>query len=227
MLEISSIYSGYGKVIAIQGVDLQVERGQIVSLIGTNGSGKSTIIKNILGIQSITKGSIYFDGNKISCLTPNKIVRKGISLVPEGRQIFPELTVEENLRVGAYCKKNKRHLNGEYEKIYCIFNILKEKRNHPGGSLSGGQQQMLAIGRALMSDPKLLLMDEPSLGLAPLVVKEIFKVVKNINKKGVAVLIVEQNVKMAFSVAEHGFVLDSGKIVFKRKMQCVSKQLLC
>ena len=215
MLEINNIFSGYGKVVALHGVSFKVVEGQIATIIGTNGSGKSTILKSIIGLIPILRGSVLFKGEKISGLRSNKIVRKGISIIPEGRQIFPELNVRENLRIGAYSRKSKAGIKEDYERVFRIFPILKNRINQHGGTLSGGEQQMLAIARGLMSRPLFLLMDEPSLGLAPLIIEEIFHVIKQINLEGVTILLVEQNVSMALSAAEYGFVLGSGKIVLE------------
>jgi branched-chain amino acid transport system ATP-binding protein len=226
MLEINNIFSGYGKVVALQGVSLTVSKGQIVTIIGTNGSGKSTILKTIIGIVPILEGNVFFNGNRIGGLRSNKIVRRGISIVPEGRQIFPDLTVRENLRIGAYSRKKKFGMDEDYERVFRIFPVLKKRLRQQGGTLSGGEQQMLAIARALMARPQFLLMDEPSLGLAPLVIEDIFKVIRQINNEGVTILLVEQNVHMALSVAEHGFVLDSGKIVLEGKSSSLAEDEL-
>lgn len=217
MLTIEQLIAGYGKVIALQGVSLKVTKGDIATIIGVNGSGKSTILKSIIGLLPIMSGSITFQGERIDGLSANNIVRKRISLVPEGRQIFPDLTVRENLRIGAYSRKERLNLGKDYERVFKIFPILKNRLNQDGGTLSGGEQQMLAIGRALMSNPQLLLMDEPSLGLAPLVVKEIFQVIRQINEEGVTILLIEQNVKKALSIAQYGFVLDTGRIILEDK----------
>lgn len=215
MLKVDQLVSGYGKVMALRKVTLKVAQGDIVTIIGSNGSGKSTILKTILGLLPVTSGSITFQGERIDGLSANRIVRKGISLVQEGRQIFPDLTVRENLRIGAYSRKEKSNLGKDYERVFTMFPILKNRLNQDGGTLSGGEQQMLAIGRALMSKPKLLLIDEPSLGLAPLVVEEIFRLIKQINEEGVTILLIEQNVKKALSIARYGFVLDTGRIVLE------------
>ena len=177
MLEINNIFSGYGKVVALHGVSFKVVEGQIATIIGTNGSGKSTILKSIIGLIPILRGSVLFKGEKISGLRSNKIVRKGISIIPEGRQIFPELNVHENLRIGAYSRKGKAGIKEDYERAFRIFPILRNRITQHGGTLSGGEQQMLAIARGLMSRPHFLLMDEPSLGLAPLIIEEIFHVI--------------------------------------------------
>jgi len=220
MLVLNELSSGYGKIVAVQGVSMTVAQGKIATIIGSNGSGKSTILKTIVGLVRPLNGNITFQDKRIDGLPPYKIVRKGISMVLEGRQIFPELTVRENMIVGTYSRLGKFNLEESYEEVFEIFPVIKNRMNQAGGTLSGGEQQMLSIGRALMSNPKLLLLDEPSLGLAPFMVKEIFKVMNKINQRGVTILIVEQNVRMAFSVAEYGFVLDTGRIVLKDN--CIS-----
>lgn len=217
MLRVNQLISGYGKVITLQNVSLGITQGQIATIIGVNGSGKTTILKSIIGLLPIKSGSITFRNERIDGLPANKIVHKGISMVPEGRQVFPNLTVRENLRIGAYSRKEKFKLEKDFERIFQIFPVLKNRLRQDGGTLSGGEQQMLAIGRALMSAPQLLLLDEPSLGLAPLIVKEIFYVIKQINEEGVTILLIEQNVKIALSIAEYGFVLDTGRIVLEDK----------
>ena len=216
MLIIDQLVAGYGKIGVLRGVSLKVGQGDIVTILGINGSGKSTILKCIIGLLPIMNGSISFRGERIHHLSANSIVRKRISLVPEGRQIFPNLTVHENLRIGGYIRRREKvNLAKDYERVFEIFPVLKNRLGQSGGTLSGGEQQMLAIGRALMARPELLLLDEPSLGLAPFVVREIFDVIKQINQEGVTILLVEQNVKRALSVAEYGFVLDTGKIVLE------------
>ncbi len=215
MLTLEQVIAGYGKVIALQSVSLKIVQGDIATIIGTNGSGKSTILKSIIGLIPIMSGSIAFRGDRIDGLSANQIVRKRISLVPEGRQIFPDLTVRENLRIGAYCRADRSDLGKDYEQVFSIFPVLRGRLHQDGGTLSGGEQQMLAIGRALMSNPQLLLLDEPSLGLAPLLVKEIFHVINEINKQGMTILLIEQNVKKALSIAKYGFVLDTGRITLE------------
>jgi branched-chain amino acid transport system ATP-binding protein len=211
---------------ALQDISLKLEQGQIVTLIGANGSGKSTLLKSIVGLLPAKSGTISFLGERIDGLRANKIVRKGISLVPEGRQIFPNLTVNENLRIGAYSRKDKSKLKDDYDKVLIFFPILKKRLQQKGGNLSGGEQQMLAIARALMSRPKLLLLDEPSLGLAPIVVREIYAIIVQINQEGFSILLIEQNVKMALTVAQYGFVIESGRIILEGEAGFLSENEL-
>lgn len=211
MLKLSQVHTHYGKIEALKGLSLEVQQGEIVSLIGSNGAGKSTTLMAISGIIKPTKGQIEFEGKRIDSLSPDAVVRLGISHVPEGRRIFPRLTVKENLLLGAYLRKD--NIEDELEKIYGIFPILKERLNQSGGTLSGGEQQMLAIGRALMGKPRLLLLDEPSLGLAPIFVNKIFEVIREINREGVTVLLIEQNAHLALQVSNRGYILETGRIV--------------
>lgn len=211
MLKLSKVHTHYGKIEALKGLSLEVKQGEIVSLIGSNGAGKSTTLMAISGIIKPTKGQIEFEGKRIDSLSPDAVVRLGISHVPEGRRIFPRLTVKENLLLGAYLRKD--NIEDELEKIYGIFPILKERLNQSGGTLSGGEQQMLAIGRALMGKPRLLLLDEPSLGLAPIFVNKIFEVIREINREGVTVLLIEQNAHLALQVSQRGYILETGRIV--------------
>ena len=211
MLKLSKLHTHYGKIEALKGLSLEVKQGEIVSLIGSNGAGKSTTLMAVSGIIRPTKGQIEFEGKRIGSLSPDAVVRLGISHVPEGRRIFPRLTVKENLLLGAYLRKD--HIEDELEKIYGIFPILKERLNQSGGTLSGGEQQMLAIGRALMGKPRLLLLDEPSLGLAPIFVNKIFEVIREINREGVTILLIEQNAHLALQVSSRGYILETGRIV--------------
>lgn len=204
----------YGNVHVLRGIDLDIEEGEIVCLLGANGAGKSTTIKSIMGLVNTPKGSISFSGAKILGLPSHKIVKQGIAIVPEGRRIFPSLTVMENLMMGAYTRSDGEGIKADLENIYSIFPRLKERVSQLGGTLSGGEQQMLAIGRALMSRPKLLLMDEPSMGLAPIVWEEIFRTVTAINKTGTSILLVEQNAVVASAVSQRGYVMETGRIVF-------------
>jgi len=215
MLEICNIDVYYGVIHALKNVSLQVEEGEIVTLIGANGAGKTTTLKTISGLIKPQNGTIYFNGNKISGLSPQQIVKAGISHVPEGRRIFQDMTVMENLELGAYLRKDKEGIKKDLELIYSKFPILKARSKQRAGTLSGGEQQMLAIGRALLSRPKLLLMDEPSMGLAPLLVNEIFSIIKEINNQGTTILLVEQNANMALSIAHRAYVIEIGSIVLE------------
>lgn len=215
MLEICNIDVYYGVIHALKNVSLKVEEGEIVTLIGTNGAGKTTTLKTISGLIKPQNGTIYFNGNKISGLSPQQIVKAGISHVPEGRRIFQDMTVMENLELGAYLRKDKEGIKKDLELIYSKFPILKARSKQRAGTLSGGEQQMLAIGRALLSRPKLLLMDEPSMGLAPLLVNEIFSIIKEINNQGTTILLVEQNANMALSIAHRAYVIEIGSIVLE------------
>ena len=210
MLEIDSIETFYGKIPALKGISLKVDRGSITTLLGANGAGKTTTLKTITGLLHPANGKIFFDGHRIEKAPPANIVRYGISMVPEGRQVFPEMTVKENLEMGAFIKKDSKVIKKELNQICEYFPILEKRNSHPAGLLSGGEQQMLAIGRALMSKPKLLLLDEPSLGLAPLIVDDIFVIIEKINQEGTTILLVEQNARIAFSVSDYCYILETG-----------------
>jgi branched-chain amino acid transport system ATP-binding protein len=223
MLELANIEASYGPVQALRGVTLAVPKGKIVTVLGANGAGKSTILKTISGIIDPSKGQIRFEGAEIQSRDPAWIVRRGISHVPEGREVFPLLTVEENLRMGAYTRSDAEGIAQDIEMVFGYFPILKERATQEAGLLSGGQQQMLAISRALLSRPALMLMDEPSLGLSPLLTQEIFCIISRINReKGTTILLVEQNANMALEVADYGYVLEVGRIV----MEDTCKRLL-
>ena len=213
MLKINNLNVSYGGIKALQNVSLEVPEGKIVTLIGANGAGKSTLLKSIAGIVSPESGEISFLGNNIVGNKVYKTVSEGIALVPEGRRVFTDLTVAENLRIGAYLRNDKKEIEKDIEWVYSLFPRLKERNWQYAGTLSGGEQQMLAVGRALMSRPKLMMMDEPSLGLAPLVVQDIFSIIKEVNKAGVTILLIEQNANMALKTADLGYVLETGKIV--------------
>lgn len=213
MLELKDVMVNYGVVPALKGITFKVLEGEIVTLIGANGAGKSTTLKAICGLLKLKGGSITYQGDTISGMGAHLIVRRGISQVPEGRGIFANLTVEENLGLGAYARKDQAEINSNLKNVYERFPRLFERKKQIGGTLSGGEQQMLAIGRALMASPRLLLLDEPSMGLAPLVVKEIFKIIKEINQMGTTILLVEQNARMALSVANRGYVMETGQII--------------
>ncbi|HZR89071.1 MAG TPA: ABC transporter ATP-binding protein [Bradyrhizobium sp.] len=214
ILKLSNIESYYGPVMAIRGISLEVARGQIVTLLGANGAGKTTVLKTISGILDPQKGSIEFLGKPIQRMEADKIVRLGLSHVPEGREVFPFLTVRENLMMGAFPRKDRDGVIEDLERVYGYFPRLKERLEQPAGQLSGGEQQMLAIGRALMNRPVLLLLDEPSLGLSPMLVREIFGIIRRINEEqGVSILLVEQNARIALETAHYGYVLEVGRIV--------------
>ena len=210
ILKINDLKVNYGGIEAVKGISFDVPRGQIVTLIGANGAGKSSTLRAISGLVKPRSGSIMFEGEELAGKDPTSIVTKGITLVPEGRRIFPDLTVAENLRIGAYLRKDD--LKEDLEWVYDLFPRLKERSWQAGGTLSGGEQQMLAVGRALMSRPKVIMMDEPSLGLAPIIVRGIFDIIKEINKQGVTVLLIEQNANMALKTAHVGYVLETGRI---------------
>lgn len=213
MLTIAGIDVFYGNIQALKGVSLEINDGEIVTLIGANGAGKSTLLKTISGLLKPKHGSITFEGEEIGGKAAQAVVKKGISQVPEGRRIFSNLTVEENLELGAYLRKDKQGIRDDFEKVYGLFPRLRERAKQQAGTLSGGEQQMLAMGRALMARPRLLLLDEPSMGLAPLLVKTIFKIIQEINQSGTTILLVEQNANMALSIADRAYVIETGKIV--------------
>ena len=215
MLEIKDLHVSYGGIKALRGIDIKVPDGKIVTLIGANGAGKSTMLRTISGLVKAESGSITLDGREILGLSINKICAEGIALSPEGRRVFSDLTVEENIKIGAYLRKNKSEIKNDMDWVYSLFPRLKERSWQFAGTLSGGEQQMLAVARALMSKPKVLMLDEPSLGLAPLIVQQIFEIIRQINKDGVTVLLIEQNANMALKVADYGYVLETGSIVLE------------
>ena len=210
MLKIENLIVNYGGIEAVKGISLEVPDGSIITLVGANGAGKSTTLRSIVGLVKARSGSITLDGEELLGQATTDIVSKGITLVPEGRHLFPDMTVLENLKIGAYLRKDK--LNDDIERVYSLFPRLKERSWQAAGTLSGGEQQMLAVGRALMSKPKIIMMDEPSLGLAPIIVQGIFDIIQQINKEGTTVLLIEQNANMALKVADYGYVMETGRI---------------
>ena len=215
MLKIDNIHVYYGAIHALKGVSLEVKAGEIVTLIGANGAGKSTTLRTVSGLLTPKSGGISFLGENIAGMPAHEIVKHGISQVPEGRRIFAEMSVQENLEMGAFTRKDKAGVEKDFEIVYNRFPRLKERRKQQAGTLSGGEQQMLAMGRALMSRPKLLLLDEPSMGLAPLLIKEIFSIIEDINREGTTVLLVEQNANMALSIAHRAYVMETGRITLQ------------
>jgi branched-chain amino acid transport system ATP-binding protein len=214
MLEVRGIEVFYGEFLAIKGISFTVGEGELVTIIGANGAGKSTILRAVMGLVKCRKGEIFFRGENISLSPPHDRARLGISLVPEGRKIFPDLTVSENLLMGAYIEEDRKAVQSQMEEAFGLFPVLEERQNQVGKTLSGGEQQMLAIARALMSRPRMILMDEVSLGLMPIYVEETFKVIENLHRQGVTILLVEQNARKALAAADRGYVLETGEIVF-------------
>ncbi|MDB5028254.1 MAG: amino acid/amide transporter ATP-binding protein 2, family [Candidatus Eremiobacteraeota bacterium] len=212
LLEVANLVARYGRITALQDVSLAVDEGEIVTLIGANGAGKTTTLRAISGLVRAASGTIRFAGRDISKLAPNDIVRAGIGHSPEGRRVFPRMTVRENLELGAYTRNAKAEIAADLERVLDVFPRLKERYDQKAGTMSGGEQQMLAIGRALMSKPRLLLLDEPSLGLSPILVQTIFQVIRDINKRGTTILLIEQNARQALAVASRGYVLEVGRI---------------
>jgi branched-chain amino acid transport system ATP-binding protein len=222
LLELKDLKVAYGGIQAVKGIDLHVDQGELVCLIGANGAGKTTTLKGITGLQPIKSGKIHYAGEDITGKPAFKLVRKGLSMVPEGRGVFGALTIEENLAMGAYARDDRAAIKDDVERVFGLFPRLKERRKQTAGTLSGGEQQMLAMGRALMSRPKLLLLDEPSMGLAPLMVQKVFETVVAVSKEGVTILLIEQNAKLALEVSSRGYVMESGEITLQGK----AKQLL-
>jgi branched-chain amino acid transport system ATP-binding protein len=215
LLELRDVHTYYGNIHALKGLHLTVEPGEIVTLIGANGAGKSTTLKTISGVLRPRHGEVWFEGERIDGLPAHQIVAKGISQSPEGRRIFPKMSVRENLEMGAFQREKGPDMDADFERVFTLFPRLKERVGQNGGTLSGGEQQMLAIGRALMARPKLILLDEPSMGLAPILVEQIFEIVKDINANGTTVLLVEQNALMALGIARRGYILQTGEIVLE------------
>jgi branched-chain amino acid transport system ATP-binding protein len=223
MLDIENVSGSYGMVQILRDVSFHVEEKEIISIIGPNGAGKTTLVKTIMGLLHPKNGAIRFKGENIEKLPPYEIVKKGLILIPEGRDIFPRMTVEENLKLGAYTANGKNNMNEAKEKVYQIFPVLKKKEKALAQTLSGGEQQMLVICRSLMSNPQLLILDEPSLGLAPIIVEKVLDTVRKINEEGVTILLVEQNIRDSLDIADRGYVLEQGEIILEGK----SKELLC
>jgi branched-chain amino acid transport system ATP-binding protein len=215
LLEVSGVHTFYGNIEALKGVSLTVEEGEVVTLIGSNGAGKSTTLRSISGLTPPREGSIKFEDTEIGEVPPQEIVERGISLSPEGRHVFPRMTVRENLDLGAYLRKDRDGIENDRERVYSLFPRLKERERQKGGTMSGGEQQMLAIGRALMANPRLLLLDEPSMGIAPILVERIYETIAEINRQGTTILLVEQNANYALEVSKRGYVLETGKVALE------------
>lgn len=214
MLEIKQMVVAYGRVNAVKGIDFSVEKGQIVSLLGTNGAGKSTTLRAISGLLPLVSGEIWFEGERIDGLPAHKIVERGIAQSPEGRRLFRQMSVEDNLKLGAYSRRDPSGVRSDMERVYELFPVLSERRTEAAGLFSGGEQQMLAIGRAMMSRPKLLMLDEPSMGLSPIMTQTIMRTITDLQSDGVTILLVEQNAQAALSLADRGYVLEVGQIMF-------------
>ncbi len=220
MLSVENVQSGYGNKLAIKDVSVEIGRGEIITLIGANGAGKSTTLMTICGVVPCRAGRIVFEGREIQALPPEEIVRMGICQVPEGRHIFPQLTVKENLDMGAFLRRDKAEVKKDIDYVFALFPILAERRNQDGGNLSGGEQQMLAMSRALMARPRVLLLDEPSMGLAPLVIRQIFEIIRQINRENnTTIFLVEQNANQALHIADRGYVMENGRITLTGKAQ--------
>ncbi len=217
LLEVSDVHTYYGNIEALKGVSLTVDEGEVVTLIGSNGAGKSTTLRSISGLTPPRQGSIKFEDTEIGEVPPQEIVERGISLSPEGRHVFPRMTVRENLDLGAYLRKDRDGIENDRERVYSLFPRLKERERQKGGTMSGGEQQMLAIGRALMANPRLLLLDEPSMGIAPILVERIYETIAEINRQGTTILLVEQNANYALEVSKRGYVLETGHVALEDK----------
>ena len=215
MLTVKNLHTCYGNIHALKGIDLEVGEGEIVTLIGSNGAGKTTTLKSIIGLLQPQEGEVYFKDQDITGQSADNMARLGLVLVPEGRQVFPYMSVYENLEMGAYSRSDAAEKKRNFEKVYGLFPRLYERRSQEAGTLSGGEQQMLAIGRALMAEPQMILLDEPSLGLAPIIVDGIFSLIQTINRQGITILLVEQNANMALSIADRGYVMETGQIIME------------
>jgi branched-chain amino acid transport system ATP-binding protein len=222
MLELRNVHTYYGNIHALKGISITINKGEIVTLIGSNGAGKSTTLRTISGITPPRQGDVIFEGEVINAVPAHKIVQRGISQSPEGRRIFANLTVRENLEMGAFTRNDTAGIASDMDRVFGLFPRLKERVNQRGGTLSGGEQQMLAIGRALMANPRMLLLDEPSMGLAPVLVDQIFEIIKSINAQGTTILLVEQNALMALSIADRGYVLQTGQIILSDNAEALS-----
>jgi branched-chain amino acid transport system ATP-binding protein len=222
MLELINVNAYYGRIQSLKGISLRVDEGKIVSLLGANGAGKTTTVRTIVGLNRSTANDIRFEGRPIGRIPPHKIVRLGIAMVPERRELFPDMKVIDNLRMGAYSRANADELRRDLDWIYSLFPVLAERQKNRAGALSGGQQQMLAIGRALMSHPRLLLLDEPTLGLAPLIVKQIFTTLQKLNQDGMTILLIEQNANQALKLSEYSYILENGRIALEGKSAVLS-----
>jgi len=220
MLELQQVHTYYGNIHALKGISLHIDRGEIVTLIGANGAGKSTTLNTISGVLRPRSGSIVYEGTELTKVPPYQTVTLGLSQSPEGRRIFPRMSVKENLEMGAYSRKGQ-DLKDDFERVFDLFPVLLERQSQPGGTLSGGEQQMLAMGRALMAHPKLLMLDEPSMGLAPMLVEKIFEIIREINQQGTTILLVEQNAHAALEVSDRGYVLETGSIVLSDTSQAL------
>jgi branched-chain amino acid transport system ATP-binding protein len=219
ILELADVHVSYGKIAAVRGISLSVDEGEIVTLIGGNGAGKTTTLKTISGVRRTHPGTIEFEGERIDRLAPHEIVARGVCQAPEGRRIFPRMTVKENLEMGAYHRRDPAAVGEDFARVFALFPVLEERLGQAGGTLSGGEQQMLAIGRALMSRPRLLMLDEPSMGLAPMLVERIFGIIREINAQGTPILLIEQNAQMALQTAARGYVIESGQIVLQDRAE--------
>ncbi|MET0971880.1 MAG: ABC transporter ATP-binding protein [Thermoleophilaceae bacterium] len=217
LLEVTDLHTYYGNIEALKGISVIVEEGEVVTLIGSNGAGKSTTLRSISGLTPPRQGTIKFDGQEIGEVPPQEIVQMGISQSPEGRHVFSRMSVRENLELGAYLRKDKDGIGSDLDRVYDLFPRLKEREKQKGGTMSGGEQQMLAIGRALMANPKLLLLDEPSMGIAPILVERIYETIAEINRQGTTILLVEQNANYALDVSQRGYVLETGKVALEDK----------